>query len=70
MHEDALFLSLMSRLQLQIERLEVEARSKAEQLAEAKENVASLEAERQAAQRREDALRQGQTAWYSLYQLL
>lgn len=32
------------RLQLQIERLEVEARGKAEQLAEAKENVASLEA--------------------------
>ncbi|CAJ1360102.1 unnamed protein product [Effrenium voratum] len=52
----------MSKLKTQVERLEVEASARAEQLLEAQKNVASLEAERVLALHREDAIRQSSAA--------
>mmetsp|Transcript_26975 Transcript_26975/g.62747 ORF Transcript_26975/g.62747 Transcript_26975/m.62747 type:complete len:783 (-) Transcript_26975:21-2369(-) len=51
-HSDA-----VSTLKLQIERLETEARSRTQQLSDAKEAVANLEADKTLAQQREDQLR-------------
>jgi len=63
-HGDAL-----SKLKLQIERLETEASSRSQQLSEAKEAVANLEADRAIAQQREDQLRQQAAAEIKRWQV-
>ncbi|OLP94644.1 hypothetical protein AK812_SmicGene23321 [Symbiodinium microadriaticum] len=65
----AQLVATIRQLKLQIERLEAEASSRSQQLSEAKEAVANLEADRAIAQQREDQLRQQAAAEIKRWQV-